>query len=69
MKMYQVAEIKGKHMAAYMIGFQTEQGMTAWLNGKRAFENERTYSITAWELNAEGYGYVALEGYGYKSNI
>ena len=69
MTIYQVSEIRGKRKASYMMGFETERELAAWLNGKRAFENERTYSVTAWAVNAEGYGYVNLERYGYSNGI
>jgi len=65
MKIYQVAEIKGKHKETYMMGFETDAEMSRWLDGKRAFEDERKYSITAWSLTSEGFGYINLRKHGY----
>ena len=62
MKMYQVMEIGKGIRETYMMGFETDADLTYWLNGKEAWhDDDKTYSIVAWSLTAEGFGWVDLE--------
>lgn len=61
MKMYEIMEQNGRKMTTSIQGFETEKELTAWLNGKRAMEDEKKYSIVAWIITSEGHGYIDLE--------
>ena len=65
MKMYQVVEINGKRKESYTMMFESDAEMGRYLENKRAFEDERKYSITAWNIKSDGYGCVILSRYGY----
>lgn len=62
MTLYQIVEIKGRKHETYVLGFETEQELTHFLNGKRAMEDESRYSVVAWKFTRE-YGYIYLERY------
>lgn len=61
MKMYQVVEHIGGKNSTYMIGFETEKELTAWLTGKRKWIDEKKESIVAWNVREDGAGYIDLE--------
>ena len=65
MKLYQVVEINGKHKESYPMSFESDAALTRWLEGKKAIEDERKYSINAWSISSDGYGYIDMSRYGY----
>lgn len=62
MKMYQVVERSGKKKETYMIGFNSDAELSYYIQGK---ENNHgsNYSIVAWSITSDGYGYINLEKY------
>ena len=60
MKMYQIVERNGKRKETYMIGFDSDSDLSNWISG-RISSHGPSYSIVAWSLTADGYGYINLE--------
>lgn len=60
MKMYQVMEQGEGIRDTYMMGFETEEELTNWLEAKKGWHGNK-YSIVAWRVNSEGFGWIDLE--------
>ena len=61
MTMYQIVEHDKKLNKTYMMGFDTEAELSSFLNGRQEMSEDKNYSIVAWKVNNEGYGYIDLE--------